>query len=68
MAETKTITVLGMSCEHCEMRVQKAVMAVAGVLSAKASAKEKQVTVEVDASADLDAVKTAIEDAGYDIG
>jgi len=63
MANEKII-VSGMNCEHCEKRVVKAVTAVAGVNSAMANAKEGYVLVD---GGDLSAVKTAIEDAGYDV-
>lgn len=64
---TEIIKVDGMSCEHCEMRVTKAVKAVGGVLSAKASADDGLVTVELESAGALEAVKTAITDAGYDV-
>lgn len=63
MANVK-ITVEGMSCEHCENRVVKAVTAIEGVVSAVANAKEGYVLVD---GGDLSAVKSAIEDAGYDV-
>ena len=54
----------GMSCEHCENRVEKAVLAVAGVISAKADAAAGTLTFE---GGDAAAVAAAVEDAGYDI-
>ena len=58
------LKVEGMSCEHCENRVVKAVLAVAGVVSAEASAAEGTLTFE---GGDVAAVTAAVEDAGYDV-
>ena len=56
-----------MSCEHCEMRVQKAVLAIDGISAATASAESGTVTVELGSSDLLPSVKAAIEDAGYEV-
>ena len=58
-------TVEGMHCSHCESAVERAVMGVAGVTSAKASAPRKTLTVTGEASAS--AIRTAVESAGYKI-
>lgn len=58
-----TITVEGMSCEHCEQTVEDAVRDLSGVNSV--TADETNQTVDIDGEADLDAVVQAIEDAGY---
>jgi copper chaperone len=61
----QTFTVEGMKCEHCEMNVEKAVMSVAGVQSAKADRNAKSLTVVYDESAVSPAdIKNAVEDAG----
>jgi len=59
-----TLTVEGMSCEHCEQTVTEALEAVAGVERATADREQARATVEGDA--DSDALVTAVEDAGYD--
>jgi len=59
-----TLRVEGMICEHCEHRVEKAVLAVSGVVSARASAEEGTLVFEGGETA---AVITAVEDAGYDV-
>jgi copper chaperone CopZ len=58
-----TITVEGMSCEHCEQTVEDAVSAVSGVTNV--TADESAQAVDIDGDADIDAVLQAIEDAGY---
>ncbi|AFK19527.1 heavy-metal-associated domain-containing protein [Haloferax mediterranei ATCC 33500] len=59
-----TISVTGMTCEHCEQRVAEALAEVSGVASATADREAEAATVEGDVdSADLVA---AVEDAGYE--
>jgi copper chaperone CopZ len=59
-----TITVEGMSCEHCERTVEQALRDIPGVSAARADHEAAHVTVEGDA--DSDALVRAVEDAGYD--
>lgn len=47
--ETKTFTVNGMACDHCKANVEKAIINIDGVLSAKVCLADKCVTVEYDA-------------------
>ncbi len=63
----ETIKVEGMSCGHCQMRVKKAVEAVEGVQKAEVNLQNKQVVVEYDeGKANLEKVKAAIKEAGYE--
>lgn len=61
---TRTLTVEGMTCGHCEQTVEEALEAVDGVAEATADREAEQVTVEGDA--DPDAIVAAVEDAGYE--
>lgn len=61
---TRTITVEGMSCDHCEGTVEEALESVAGVESATADRDAGSATVEGDA--DVDDLVTAVDDAGYE--
>jgi copper chaperone CopZ len=61
---SRTLTVEGMSCEHCEQTVEDALEGVAGVSDASADRETEQATVEGDA--DPDDLVAAIEDAGYE--
>ena len=63
MRMTTTITVEGMSCDHCERSVEEALHEVSGVSSATADREREQVSVEGDA--DLAALVRAVENAGY---
>jgi copper chaperone CopZ len=59
-----TITVEGMSCEHCEQTVEEALEGVSGVTDAVADREDHRATVEGDA--DVGTLVRTVEDAGYD--
>ncbi|KTG30708.1 heavy-metal-associated domain-containing protein [Haloferax profundi] len=59
-----TITVTGMTCEHCEGRVEEALAGVAGVTDATADREADSATIEGEA--DIDTLVAAVEEAGYD--
>jgi len=61
---SQTITVEGMSCEHCEQSVEDALEDVQGVQSVDVDRDAAQATVEGDA-ATQDLV-SAVDEAGYD--
>ncbi|ELZ19230.1 CopZ family metallochaperone [Natrinema limicola] len=61
---SQTITVEGMSCEHCEQSVEDALEDVQGVQSVDVDRDAAQATVEGDA-ATQDLVN-AVDEAGYD--
>ena len=62
------LTVRGMSCGHCEMRVKKALTAVPGVQDAEASHERERAIVTFapgqEVSADL--LVAAVAEAGYE--
>lgn len=61
-----TLQVEGMSCGHCASSVEGAVKKLGA--QGKVDLGAKTVTVEYDeAATTLDAIKTAIEDQGYDV-
>jgi copper chaperone CopZ len=62
------LTVRGMSCGHCEMRVSKALSEIEGVTKAEASHKEGTAIVSIDPKAEVDpaALVAAVEAAGYE--
>ncbi|MBX0288365.1 CopZ family metallochaperone [Haloarcula salinisoli] len=60
---TTTLTVEGMSCEHCEQSVADALSDVDGVTEVSVDREGESATVDGDA--DEDALVTAVEDAGY---
>lgn len=66
--EKKILNVEGMSCSHCVNAVTKAVGGLEGVLNVEVDLDAKTVTVEYDADkVNLDNIKEAIEDEGYDV-
>lgn len=64
MDMSQTITVKGMSCEHCEQTVEEALKDIDGVTSATADHDAETATIE--GSTDPDILTTAVEEAGYD--
>jgi len=65
---TAVLSVSGMSCQHCVMRVKNGVSALDGVTSVQVDLAAQTVAVEFDAQkTDLPAIKAAIADAGYTV-
>ncbi|MDR1505684.1 MAG: copper ion binding protein [Treponema sp.] len=60
-----TIKIDGMSCDHCVAHVTKALKETAGVSSVKVSLKEKNALVVHDDSVNIESLKAAITEAGY---
>ena len=68
MAETNKliVNVDGMSCEHCKEHVTKSLEELAFVEKADVSLEDNNATVDYFGTADEDAIKNAIIDAGYE--
>ncbi len=64
---TKIVSVEGMMCGHCTGRVQKALEALDGVKSVVMSLEEGTATVELEEGAGGEALKAAVEEAGYKV-
>ncbi len=60
-----TVHVDGMTCGACERRVEKALMALGGVTSTRASQTRARVLVQHEDSVSLASLKAAVEKAGY---
>ncbi|MBC1735824.1 CopZ family metallochaperone [Listeria seeligeri] len=66
--EKLTLKIEGMTCGHCEARVEKALAEVDGVTNAKVSLEEGTATVEFETGkVTEDSLIDAVEDAGYDV-
>lgn len=63
---TKTFTVEGMMCSHCEAAVKKALEAIPGVDSAKANHKTNSVEVTFSEKVPVETFKKVITTAGYE--
>lgn len=63
------INIEGMNCSHCAKNAQSAIEAVAGVKSADVDhiAKTAIITANDGCSLDLEAIKKAVADAGYEV-
>jgi copper chaperone len=61
-----TYSVPGVSCEHCRVAITGEVTKVAGVAAVDVDLQRKVVTVAGAGFAD-DAVRDAIDEAGYDV-
>lgn len=69
--EEKTVKYLlkidGMMCGHCTARVEKALSDTRGVLSVAVSLEDKSATAEVKEKVKADALKKAVQNAGYTV-
>lgn len=64
---TKTITIKGMMCEHCEMTVKKALESLDGVDSATVSHEKGTAVVNLSSDVPDDEMKKAVEDHDYEV-
>ena len=64
---TKTITIEGMMCPHCEAAVKKALMALPEVEDAQVSHEAGTAVVTLNADAEDAALKKAVEDKDYKV-
>ncbi|PEB55948.1 copper-binding protein [Bacillus pseudomycoides] len=65
---TVTLNVQGMTCNHCKMAVTNALQELAGVNSVAVELQAGIVEVEYDeAKVNVEQLKDAIEEQGYDI-
>lgn len=66
---TATIKVQGMTCNHCVMRVAKALKAVPGVQDAKVDLQKAEAVVSYDdAKVSPQILSAAVVEAGYKAG
>ena len=62
-----TYSVTGMTCDHCVRAVTTEVGRVPGVASVSVDLAAGQVTLVSDAPVDPDAVRAAVEEAGFEL-
>lgn len=62
----KVIEIEGMSCGHCQARVENALNAIEGV-QAKVDLKKKQAIVTINSDVDDLTLKEVVTEAGYDV-
>lgn len=64
---TTVYKVSGMTCGHCESAISKEVSALDGVTAVTAVADTGEVTVTSTAPLDQEAVRAAVDEAGYEL-
>ncbi len=62
----KIIKIEGMTCSHCQARVEKALNAITGV-DAKVDLKKKAAVVSLDSDISDSVFKDAVSEAGYEV-
>ena len=67
MSQTSTWTVTGMTCGHCVASVTEEVSELPGVESVDVVLETGSVTVTSAEPLDTDAVRAAVEEAGYQL-
>ena len=63
----KEILLEGMSCNHCKMRVEKALSELEGVNNVSVDLEAKKATLDIVGGVGDAILKEAVEDAGYDV-
>jgi copper chaperone len=65
--QTRTYTVTGMTCEHCVASVTEEVSEIPGVTAVDVDLASGAVRVTGDAPISDDAVRAAVDEAGYEL-
>ena len=63
----KTVAIKGMTCGHCEGRVNTEIMAIPGVIGVVASAEKANAIINSDSEISKDAIERAVQAAGYSL-
>lgn len=64
---TVTVNVMGMTCGHCATSVREEVGGIAGVTSVDVDLPSGTVTIDSERQVEPEAIKNAIEEAGYQL-
>jgi copper ion binding protein len=64
---TTTVTVTGMSCGHCATSVREELTEIPGVRTVDVDLASGNVTIDSDTVVEAAAIRTAVEDAGYQL-
>lgn len=63
----KKISIEGMSCNHCVNHVTQALTEIDGIKNVNVNLEEKYAMVDAESSDLDDAIKFAVEEAGYEV-
>jgi copper chaperone CopZ len=64
---TTTVTVTGMSCGHCATSVREEITDIPGVRAVDVDLVSGNVTIDSDNEVETIAIRSAVEDAGYQL-
>jgi Cu+-exporting ATPase len=64
---TTVLHISGMSCQNCVKHVTEALQSVDGVGSVEVSLESASATVHSEGAVSRDAIRAAVEDAGYEL-
>lgn len=67
MTVTTTYTVEGMTCGHCVASVTEEITQIAGVSDVEVELSTGEVTVTSDAELDVESVRAAVDEAGFEL-
>ena len=67
MSATTTYTVTGMTCSHCVSAVTEEVAKISGVTDVQVDLASGAVTIASESGVDDNAVKAAVDEAGYEL-
>lgn len=62
---TTTVTVTGMTCDHCAASVREEIGEISGVTAVEVDVASGTVTIDSETPVQTDAIQTAVEEAGY---
>ena len=63
--DTKTLTVPNISCGHCVMAIKRELGEMEGVTKVDGDPGKKEITLEWDAPASLDKIKSTLSEINY---
>lgn len=63
----KTVAIKGMTCGHCEGRVNTEIMAIPGVIGVVVSAEKAHAIITSESEISGDAIESAVQSAGYSL-
>jgi copper chaperone len=63
----ETLKIEGMGCDHCILRIGRAIASVQGVTEVNVNLETKEAVVEFEETrTDLEKIKAAVREAGYE--
>ena len=63
--ESRTFSIPNISCGHCVMSIKNELNEIQGVLNVEGNPEEKKITVEWDAPATLEKIKSTLKEINY---